>query len=48
VGRPQARWNDYIEDIGWNRLALYPSKMMEEVRPWCVEASVESDRDAQS
>ena len=27
VGRPRTRWLDYIEDLGWNRLGLYPSKM---------------------
>ena len=27
VGRPQTRWLDYIEDLGWNRLGLYPSEM---------------------
>ena len=27
VGRP--RWTDYIEDLGWNRLGLRPSEMME-------------------
>ena len=26
VGRPRTRWNDYIEDLGWNRLGLYSSK----------------------
>ena len=29
VGRPRTRWTDYIEDLGWNRLGLRPSKMME-------------------
>ena len=29
VGRPGIRWTDYIEDLGWNRLGLRPSKMME-------------------
>ena len=29
VGRPRIRWTDYIEDLGWNRLGLRPSKMME-------------------
>ena len=29
VGRSRTRWTDYIEDLGWNRLGLYPSKMME-------------------
>ena len=23
------RWTDYIEDLGWNRLGLRPSEMME-------------------
>ena len=27
VGRPQTRWLDYIEDLGWNRLELHPSEM---------------------
>ena len=26
VGRPRTRWTDYIEDLGWNRLGLHPSK----------------------
>ena len=26
-GRPRTRWFNYIEDLGWNRLGLYPSKM---------------------
>ena len=29
VGRPRTRWTDYIEDLGWNRLGLRPSQMME-------------------
>ena len=28
VGRPRTRWTNYIEDLGWNRFQLYPSKMM--------------------
>ena len=28
VGRPRTRWTDYIEDLGWNRLGLHPSEMM--------------------
>ena len=28
VRRPRTRWTDYIEDLGWNRLGLHPSKMM--------------------
>jgi len=31
VGRPRTRWADYIEDLGWNRLGLETSKMLEEV-----------------
>ena len=27
--RPRTRWTDYIEDLGWNRLGLRPSEMME-------------------
>ena len=34
VGRPRTRWTDYIEDLGWNRLGLRPSEMME-VMVWC-------------
>ena len=29
VGRLRTRWTDYIEDLGWNRLGLRPSEMME-------------------
>ena len=29
VGRPTTRWTDYIQDLGWNSLGLYPSEMME-------------------
>ena len=29
VARSRARWTDYMEDLGWNRLGLCPSKMME-------------------
>ena len=29
VGRLRTRLTDYIEDLGWNRLGLYPSEMME-------------------
>jgi len=31
VRRPRTRWEDYIEDLGWNRLELQPSEMMEVV-----------------
>jgi len=31
VGRPRTRWADYIEDLGWNRLGLQPSEMLEVV-----------------
>jgi len=31
VGRPRTRWEDYIEDLGWNRLGLQPSEMLEMV-----------------
>jgi len=31
VGRPQTRWADYIENLGWNRLGLQPSEMLEVV-----------------
>ena len=29
VGRTRTRWTDYIEDLGWNRLGLHSSEMME-------------------
>ena len=29
VGRPSTRWTNFIENLGWNRLGLYPSEMME-------------------
>ena len=29
VGRPRTKWTNYIEDFGWNRLGLYPSKMID-------------------
>ena len=29
VGRPRTRWTEYIKDLGWNRLELQPSEMME-------------------
>ena len=29
VGLPRTRWTDYIEVLGWNRLGLRPSEMME-------------------
>jgi len=31
VGRPRTRWQDYIEDLGWKRLGLQPSGMLEVV-----------------
>jgi len=31
VGRPRTRWADYIKDLGWNRLGLQPSEMLEVV-----------------
>ena len=27
VKKSRTRWLDYIEDLGWNRLGLYPSEM---------------------
>ena len=29
VGRPRTKWTNYIEDLGWNRLGLYPDEMMD-------------------
>ena len=26
---PKTRWTNYIHDLGWNRLGLPPSKMMD-------------------
>jgi len=31
VGQPRTRWQDYIEDLGWNWLGLQPSEMLEVV-----------------
>jgi len=31
VGQPRTRWEDYIEDIRWNRLGLQSSKMLQVV-----------------
>ena len=29
VGRLRTRWTNYFEYLGWNRLGLHPSEMME-------------------
>ena len=29
VGRPRTRWANSVEDLGWNRLGLHPSEMMD-------------------
>jgi len=29
LGRPRTFWENYIEDFGWNRLALQPTEMLE-------------------
>jgi len=26
--RPRTRWEDYIEDLGWNRMELHSSEML--------------------
>jgi len=31
MGRPRTCWEDYTEDLGWNRLDLQPSEMLEVV-----------------
>jgi len=31
MGRPRTRWQDYIEDLEWNRLELQLSEMLEVV-----------------
>ena len=28
VGRPRTRWLEYIENLRWKRLGLYPSKIL--------------------
>jgi len=28
VGRPRTRWQDYIQDLEWNRLEVQPSKVL--------------------
>ena len=32
IKRPRARWANYIEDLGWNRLGLHPSKMKDVIK----------------
>ena len=29
VGQPRTRWTNCIEDLGWNRMELHPSEMMD-------------------
>ena len=29
VGQTRTRWTNYIKDLGWNRLILHPSEMMD-------------------
>jgi len=29
MGQPRTRWNNYIDELGWNRLELYPSEYVE-------------------
>ena len=29
VEKPRTKWTNYIEDLGWNRLGLHPSKIMD-------------------
>jgi len=31
VGQPRTRWQNYIEDLEWNRLGFQPSEMLEVV-----------------
>jgi len=40
VGRPRTRWQDYIEDLGWNCLGLQPSEMLEVVADRYVWRSI--------
>jgi len=37
VGRPQTRWEDYIEDLGWNCLELQPSDLLEVASGQAIE-----------
>jgi len=48
VGRPRTRWPDYIEDLGWNRLGLQPSEMLEVVADsdvWRHERALKEEED---
>ena len=29
IGRPRTRWQDYIANLGWNRLGLHPTELDE-------------------
>ena len=47
VGRPKTRWTDYIEDLGWNRLGLRPSEMievMEDREVWWLNLELQARR----
>ena len=42
VGRPSTKCTDYIKDLGWNRLRLYPSEITdvsEDLKVWCSKSS---------
>jgi len=40
AGRPRTRWEDYIEDLRWNRLGLQPSEMLEVVADRDCDGSI--------
>ena len=29
IGGPRTKWTNYMKDVGWNRLGLYASEMMD-------------------
>ena len=35
VRRFRSRWTNYIEDLGWNRVGLHPSEMMDVMKQGC-------------
>ena len=32
LGRLRYKWTNYISDLGWNQLKLYPSEMLKEIK----------------
>ena len=39
---PRTRWTNYIDDLGWNRLGLYPSEMMDVMEDWKCDGLISS------